>query len=161
MRRLVLAAMTLAFLAACQPATTEFTEEQRAAVADEVRQLADAFFEDFRTLDFEGAMAPWGSRIVWAENGVMSANADSLTDAWRGVFASVERVTSGEWGEIQIDVLGPDGAVFTGSFDWTGVDTAGATVGAAGVWTTVWVRTAEGWKIVQGHESFMPAPEAT
>ena len=161
MRRLGFVALSLAFLAACQPAETEFTEEQRAAVADEVRQLADGFFEDFRTLDFDGAMAPWASRIVWAEKGVLSSNADSLTTAWRGVFASVERVTSGDWGDVEIAVLGPNAAVFTASFDWTGVDTAGANVGASGVWTTVWERTAEGWKIVQGHESFTPAAETT
>ena len=76
MRRLTIAAVTLAFLVACQPATTEFTEEQRAAVAQTVEQLADAFLEDFRTLDFDGAVAPWGSEIIWAENGVLASNSD-------------------------------------------------------------------------------------
>lgn len=55
-------------------------------------------------------------------------------------------------------VLGPDAAVFTASFDWTGVDTSGAQAEVAGVWTTIWSRTDEGWKFVHGHESLLPPP---
>ena len=160
MRRLVLTALSLAFLAGCQHATTEFTDEQRAAVADTVGQLADAFFEDFRALDFEGAMAPFKPGIVWAENGVMGTNIDSLSTAWGGFFASIQEVTSGDWAEVHIDVLGPDAAVFTATFDWAGVDTTGAEVGGSGVWTTVWERTPDGWRVVQGHESYLPPPES-
>ncbi|NIM49961.1 MAG: DUF3225 domain-containing protein [Gemmatimonadales bacterium] len=155
MRRMILPLMLLV-AAACQPATTELTEEQRAAIADTVRQLADTFFEDFRALDFDRAMAPWASELVWAENGVLGANRDSLDTVWRGMFASIQEVTSGDWGEVHVKVLGPDAAVFSATFDWAGVDTSGAQIGTAGVWTTVWLRTDEGWKIVHGHESFPP-----
>jgi ketosteroid isomerase-like protein len=148
------ALLGLPFLVACQPAATELTEEQRTAIADTVRQLADAFFEDFRALDIDGAMVPWASEFVWAENGVLGTNRDSLETTWRGLFAAIREVTSGEWGEVHITVLGPDAAVFTATFDWAGVDADGAPVGNPGVWTTVWLRTSEGWKIVQGHESY-------
>jgi ketosteroid isomerase-like protein len=120
--------------------------------------LADTYFEDFRALDFDRLVAPFASEVVWAENGVIGANRDSLDTAWSGFFASMQEVTSGDWGEVHIKVLGPAAAVFTASFDWAGVDTAGVHLGVAGVWTTVWERTAEGWKIVQGHESFLPPP---
>lgn len=153
MRRMILPLMLLV-ATACQPAATELTEEQRAAIADTVRQLADTFFEDFRALDFDRAMAPYGSELVWAENGVLAANRDSLDTAWRGLFASTQEVTSGDWGEVHVKVLGPDAAVFTATFDWAGVDTSGAQIGNPGVWTTVWLRTDEGWKIVHGHESY-------
>ncbi len=160
MRRLALAVVALAFLAACQPATTELTEEQSAAVADTVRQLADAFFDDFRAGDVDGAFAPFSSEIVWAENGVLAANRDSLVTVWSGFFASIQEVTSGDWGEVHVTVLGPGAAVFNASFDWAGVDTTGAELGGSGVWTTVWQRTVDGWKIVQGHESYLPPPES-
>jgi len=160
MLRLAVAAVALLLLAACQPAATEFTEEQRAAVADTIRQLADTFFEDFRTLDIDRAVAPFASDVVWAENGVLGANRDSLETAWSGVFASIREVTSGEWGEVHVKVLGPDAAAYTASFDWVGVDSTGAQLGGSGVWTTIWQRTAEGWKIVQGHESYLPPPDS-
>ncbi len=106
-------------------------------------------------------MAPYASEIVWAENGVLGANRDSLATAWAGFFAAIQEVTSGDWDEVHIKVLGPAAAVFTASFDWAGIDTTGAELGGRGVWTTVWERTADGWKIVQGHESYLPPPEST
>jgi len=151
--------LMLLVLVACQPAAVELTEEQTAAIADTVRQQADAFFDAFRVLDSDRAMAPFGSDLVWAENAVLGADRDSMVTAWRGIFAAMRQVTSGDWGEVHIKVLGPDAAVFSGTFDWAGVDTTGAPVGAAGVWTTVWVRTAEGWKVTHGHESFAPRVE--
>ena len=158
MRRMILPLMLFVSVA-CQPATVELTEEQTAAIADTVRQQADAFFDAFRAIDVDRGMAPFGSELVWAENGVLGANRDSLVTAWRGIFAAMRQVTSGDWGEVYIKVLGPDAAVFTGSFDWTGVDTTGAPMGATGVWTTVWVRTTEGWKVAHGHESYTPRVE--
>jgi ketosteroid isomerase-like protein len=158
MRRIALAAFALIVLAACQPATTEFTDAERAAIRDTVTQLADAVFATFRALDVDGFMAPYGSEVIWSENGVLGANRDSLVGAWSGVFAGIQEVTSGDWGEVHVDVLGPDAAVFTAAFDWTGVDTSEAEVEVAGVWTTIWARTDEGWKIIHGHESLLPLP---
>ncbi len=161
MRRLAPAVLALAFMAtACQPAATELTEEQKAAIADTVRQMADTFFEDFRRLDTDGAMVPFRSITAWGENGVLGANRDSIITAWSGFFASLQEVTRGGWNEVHVNVLGPAAAVFTASFDWAGVDTTGAEVGGSGVWTTVWERTAEGWVVVQGHESYLPPPES-
>ena len=158
MRRIVLAAFTLIVLAACQPTTTEFTEEQKAAIADTVRQLADAFLVDMKALNLDGAMAAYAPEFVWAENGVLGARSDSILSAWRDAFASV-REASGDWGEVHIKVLSPAAVVFTASFNWAVVDTAGVATGSNGVWTTVWERTVEGWKIVHGHESYQPTPE--
>ncbi len=156
MHRTIIPALAFCVAAvACQPATTELTEEQKAAIADTVSQLADTFFEDFRALDFDRMMAPYGSEVVWAENGALGTNRDSLVTAWSGLIAAIQEVTSGDWGEVHVKVLGPDAAVFTATFDWAGVDSSGAQVGNPGVWTTVWLRTDEGWKIVHGHESYV------
>ena len=158
MRRIVLAAFALGVLAACQPTATELTEVQKGAIADTVRQLADTYFADARALDFDGMMATYASELVWAENGALGANRDSLATAWRGFFAAIREVTSGNWGEVHVKVLSPTTAVYTASFDWVAVDTSGAATGSHGVWTAVWEQTAEGWKIVYGHESYVPLP---
>ena len=52
MRRFVLAAFTMTVLAACQPATTELTEEQKAEIAAEIRQTARAFWSSIEETDF-------------------------------------------------------------------------------------------------------------
>ena len=154
MRRMILP-LTLFAFAACQPTTMELTEEQEAAIADTVRQLADAFFEDLKALEFDRATVPFSDQFVWAESGQVGADRDSLVAAWRGFIGSLSEVTAGEWIDVFIDVLGPDAAVFAASFDWAGVDTTGAEFETSGAWTTVWQRTADGWKVVQGHESYV------
>ncbi len=159
MRRMILPLMLFTF-AACQPTTTELTADQRAAIRDTVTQLADEIVEAFRTRDIARYMAPHASEFVWVENGVIGTNRDSLEAAWGSLFATFQEITSVNWRDVYVDVLGPDAAVFTGSFDWTGVDTAGAQIAANGVWTTIWARRDEGWKIIHGHESFV-TPEST
>ncbi|UCG87926.1 MAG: nuclear transport factor 2 family protein [Gemmatimonadota bacterium] len=158
MRRTILAAFALCILAACQPTTTELTEEKRAAITDTVRQLADQSFDDFAALDCDRMMAVYSSDVVWAFNGVLATNRDSLVTACSEEIGSIQEVTSGDWGRVHIRVLGPDAAVFTATFDWAAVDTSGTLIGVPGVLTTVWARTTEGWQVVHGHES-LPAPE--
>ena len=55
MRRLAVAALSLAFLAACQPATIELTEEQRAEIAAEVEALHAASWDAWRAADLDQA----------------------------------------------------------------------------------------------------------
>ncbi len=72
MRRLAFAAVSLAFLAtACQPATTELTEEQSAAIAEELAQEFDAYAAVVRQLDQEGVMSFFqqSEDIAFAEYG--------------------------------------------------------------------------------------------
>jgi ketosteroid isomerase-like protein len=160
MRRLALAVLALSFLAACQPATTELTDAERTTIRGTITQLADEVFDAFRAIDVERFMAPYGSEFVWVENGVLGTDRDSLANAWSDIFASIREITSGDWKDVYVDVLGRDAAVFTGSFDWAGIDTSGAAMAVSGVWTTIWTRTEEGWEIIHGHESLLPAPES-
>jgi hypothetical protein len=53
MRRFIFAAFALTVLAACQPATTELTEEQKAEIEAAVRQVADDSYAGAREADFE------------------------------------------------------------------------------------------------------------
>ena len=57
MPRLALAAVSLAFLAACQPATTELTEEQKAEIAAEVASVMDEFLDAWREADYDRALS--------------------------------------------------------------------------------------------------------
>ena len=154
MRRMILPLMLFALLA-CQPAEMELTDAERAAIRDTVTQLADEVFEAFRARDIDRFMAPYNSEFIWAENGVLSINRDSIASAWRDLFASWRDVTGGDWRDVHVGILGRDAAVFTATFDWTGVDSSGSQIGASGVWTTIWAPTDEGWKIILGHESFV------
>ena len=56
MRRIVLAASALTVLAACQPADTALTEEQKAEIAAEVNAAFENWAAAVRALDLDGYM---------------------------------------------------------------------------------------------------------
>ena len=67
MRRLALAALSLAFLVtACQPARTELTEEQKAAIEEEVRQTVDDMGDAYSALDFDRFRSFLADDLRWA-----------------------------------------------------------------------------------------------
>ena len=156
MRRMFLPLIVVA--AACQRPAPTLTEQQQAAIADTIRQLADTYMQDIRAVDFDRVMAAYGPELVWAENSVLAANRDSLVTAWRAILATWREVTRAAWGGTHVKVLGPDAAVISAAFDWAGVDTVGAAMGTRGAWTAVYVRTDAGWKIAHAHESWVPVP---
>ncbi|MFO8173857.1 MAG: ester cyclase, partial [Longimicrobiales bacterium] len=57
------------------------------------------------------------------------------------------------WRDRAVEVLGPDAAVFSGSWTLTQTDTTGARTDDAGVITFVYERRSGEWEIVHAHES--------
>ncbi len=53
MHRFVLAGSTLTVLAACQPATTDLTEEQKVEIAAEVDSVANDLWAAWAAADFD------------------------------------------------------------------------------------------------------------
>lgn len=154
MRRIAIAASSMILLAACQPTSSAITDEQRAAVSDTVMQIVSTIAEAGSTVDFDLFLSLFDTNPVWAESGVVGGW-DSTRTAWREVwdsFAEVDPVL----GPPQIKVLAADAAVMTQPFEWSVTDVEGTDMVFAGAWTLVVARTAEGWKIVYGHESWLP-----
>lgn len=51
----------------------------------------------FRGLAADAFASFYGSGIVWAKNAALATNLDSLVSAWKGILASIQEVTSGDW----------------------------------------------------------------
>lgn len=62
MRRFIFAGFALTVLAACQPATSEFTEEQKAEIEIAVRQVVDDMYAGARAVDIERILTHWGQQ---------------------------------------------------------------------------------------------------
>lgn len=158
MRRVILPLMLLAV--ACQPATMELTEEQKAAIAEELTQAFDDYAVAVRQLDQESALGFFqqSEDIAFAEFGAItlswSALAEMVREGWP-MYASVE---SFEWGNLHIQVLAPTVAAVTTTFDFAATDTAGAPIAISGTFTAVWAEGDGEWKIVNVAETF-PQPE--
>ena len=158
MRRLVLSAVSLAFLAACQPATTELTEEQKAGIADTVTRIVRGIMEAAEALDHEKHIAPFSDELVSADNGSVTTNWDSIRVADREFMRSMSSV-EGTFGEMFVEVLGPSAAVVTAPYEATLIDTTGTRMHVAGAGTYVFAQVAGRWRIIHMHRS-MPLPQS-
>ena len=149
MRRLVLAGLSLAFLAACQPATMELTDAKKAEIEEAVLEASTEYTQVFHAEDIDGYMSLASN---WAESpwpccGTLDGLRSFVTDIWnRWEFEEFEN------GEMKVTVLGPDAAVV--AFTQTGVqvDTAGVRRETAADIAFLWVREAGQWKLVMGKQ---------
>ena len=159
MRRVVLPLMLMAL--GCRPATQEFTEEQKTAVAQEVAHAYDAYAAAVRTLDADACLRLFqqGDDLTFAENGAVTRSWSGVADVVRRTWPLFASVTSFNWGKLNTQVLTRDVAVVTATFDFAGTDTTGAAVEFHGLATHVWLNTDGGWKIVNGTETY-PRPES-
>ncbi len=162
MPRLVLGVLSLAFLAACQPATTELTEERRAAIAEELTQAFDGYAAAVRQLDQDGVLSFFqqSEDVAFAEYGAITLSWSALAEFVRQNWPMYASVENFQWGDLHIQALAPHIAAVTTTFDFAASDTTGAAIAVSGTFSTVWVQTAGEWKIVNLAETF-PTPETS
>jgi hypothetical protein len=170
MRRLVFVVLSLAFLAACQPATTELTEEQKAAIVDEIAGLYAEAAEAIRAQDVDGWLAYFENSeeltfTSCVQDGPVaayrswSARADT-TYAHYAAIASMDRF---EWGDLHTRLLASNVAVVTTTYEAVATDTAGVSFAGNATWVAVWVRTDGQWKMANVAETWRwpeESPEA-
>ncbi|MCH9023335.1 MAG: hypothetical protein IID32_11330 [Planctomycetes bacterium] len=115
MRCLVLAALSLAFLAACQPATTELTEERRAAIAEELTQAFDGYAAAVRQLDQDGVLSFFqqSEDLAFAEYGAITRSWSALAELVRQRWPMYASVENFQWGDLHIQALAPHVAAVT------------------------------------------------
>jgi uncharacterized protein (TIGR02246 family) len=149
----------LALLAACQPATSELTDQQKAALADSVSSLHAEMWQPWLAADIDQGMSYFlnSPDLGWAWDGEVRYGYDNI-DAWfRPIMAGV---TSQEFtvADRRTVVLARDVVCVMEHGTITATDTAGVTGPAMPfALTTIWVRQDGEWKVNLAHES-TPAP---
>jgi hypothetical protein len=145
MSRTLLPAMLVAVVA-CQPATMEMTDGQRAEVEAAVTQAAAEYNAQWRGQeDLDGYIAyasdwagtPWGC-------------CQTLDDLRTMATSSWERwdIESVEDDEMKVMVFSPDAAAVTSTGTSVRVDTAGVRQDQTFHIATLWVREAGQWKLL-------------
>lgn len=153
MRRLTLAALSLAFLVtACQPATTELTEEQKAAVEEEVSQLQADLGDAWSALDFDRFRSFLADDLRWAISPGPFLTMEDLEPGLRAYMSGISEITSEDEDLLFVRVLGPDAAVAGWTSHETVVDVDGVSSSVATTGTLVWARVDGVWKVVHGHQ---------
>jgi hypothetical protein len=146
MRRLTLSVLSLAFLAGCQPATTELTEEQKAEISQEVEQAFAAFWSSFHQEADIAELISYASGWAgspWGCCGSLEA-ARSYGQQW---WARLDHESVDD-GDMSVMVLGPDAAAVRMISDVVTVDSAGVRWEGTYDQAAVMVRETGQWKLL-------------
>ncbi len=143
MRRSILLPVAFSIAAvACQPASTELTEEQKAAIADSVTQLSAEMQSAFDNHD----AAYFDYFSDWTTS---SAAGNRLREAGRSFVQEsiwANNTQTSEPGQIRTRVLGPDAVVVERAQVNIITDSTGETREYDVLLSELWVREDTGWK---------------
>ena len=152
MRRLALAALSLPLLVtACQPATTELTEERKAAIEEEVRQTADDLGDAWNARDFDRFRSFFADDLRWGISPWPFLTMKDIEPEMRAYLSGISETTL-EDEDSFVRVLGPDAAVYSWMSHETVVDANGVSSSVRTAGTFVWARVGGVWKVVHGHQ---------
>jgi len=146
-------AIALIVLGACAtaPAVRRFEAMDKTAVAELLSHQAEAWNRG----DLAGYMEGYAKidDLVFTSGGKVRRGWQATFDSYKQRYAT-DQSTMGhlEFGILQVDNLGADGAVVLGTWKLTGGGHP-----ADGIFTVVFARRPEGWRIVHDHTSTTPA----
>jgi hypothetical protein len=165
MRRLTLSILSLVFLAACQPTTTELTEEQKGEIAADIRQVVAEFWNSVEVMDTDRWLDHWSPELepFFQTQPAIAVNLLTIVqtvDDWRAGWEPTFAQRSGHDIALEnehVAVLAEDIVLHVSRGTFTVSDTLGNTTEPA-PWTvsTVWVHRDAEWKILHFHQSWIP-----
>lgn len=157
MRGLTLCALSLAFLPACQPTSTELTEERKAAIADTVRQLSIDYLASVSTLDADSVMSFHidSDEFAWSIDAELSLQFEDVKASAAAKYAALASARV-SLDTVRVAVLGPDAAVLSGAGAVLVTDPAGQEMKLELAVTFVAARRGGRWVLLQGHSSHAP-----
>ncbi len=143
MRRSILLAVAFSIAAiACQPASTELTEEQDAAIADSVTQLSAEMQTAFDNEDaaYFDYVSDWTTSSAVGNRFIEAGRSFVQENIWPN------NTQTSESGETRTRVLGPDAVVVERAQVNIITDSAGETQEYDVLLLELWVREDAGWK---------------
>jgi ketosteroid isomerase-like protein len=165
MRRFVLAAVAVSVFAACQPSTAALTEEQKATIADTIRNLSAEMWATLDPVDYDRMMSYMhpdpesyfvGESAYWVNMLTVYANPSQVREVWDPIMTrhrTQETVPSNEY----VAVLAENLALSVTEGTYTITDTLGTTTEPNHFSATVvWVRHGAEWKALHIHQSWNP-----
>ncbi len=153
---IVIAAIAMCAVA-CQPASTELTDGQRAAIEDTIEQLMAEIADAGRARDFDRIRAAFAESTVSAFNGVIIEGSDARFELTRQFLGSL-RTVDGSYRNVHLEVLASDAVVVTRNDDIFWTDTTGTEGELHTACTWIFRRIDGEWRVIYSHESW-PPPE--
>jgi ketosteroid isomerase-like protein len=133
------------FACACDSPNTALSDEERTTIAASVDSAMQTFQEAERSLDVERVIDHMAPDFYMYNDGVR-VDYSSTTAQMRQFMTTLQHFEPG-FANIEIKVLGRDGAVVSFTFRDSVVDGSGATMQFRGPTTMVWERRGLDWLI--------------
>ena len=106
--------------------------------------------------DADTALSYYSKDAIIVSNGHLYPSFKLFAEHIKEFYASLSNVDIAVWKDINIRVINAEAAIFNAKFRWRSTDSAGKTFDLQGVWSAVFIRDKDGWKITMRHESFSP-----
>ena len=140
-------AFPLLLLAACASAAPDLQAERSAVLS-----VLDAQAAAWNRGDLERFLEGyWRSeRTIFAGGGQVHRGFEAMAERYRKTYGSREKMGTLSFGSLVFESMEADRAVLTGSWE---LDLAGSPTRPGGVFTLIFRRLPEGWRIVHDHTS--------
>jgi ketosteroid isomerase-like protein len=135
------------------PNPSNLSESQVIRLKAEVEQAA---IDHLNTKDADTALSHFTDDIIAVSNDKLFPSFEALAEDVRAYYAVLKEVNCAAWDEIHIRVINRRAAVFTAKFRYSFTSKENTPIDLQGIWTALYVKETEGWKIRVRHESFAP-----
>ena len=149
MRHLAIAVLSLVLLTACQPTTTELSDEQKAEIELAVREAATRHFDLWFQEDLAGLLETMSFRMgaPWA---VMESRDDARSFYERSFRRfDYEQVSTSDW---DVHLLARDVVGARATYELTQTDSTGTVVNWTARFNMVWVLEDSSWRLFSAGE---------
>ena len=134
----------------------ELSIKQIAEIETEVKLAA---LSHLNAEDAVTALSNYTEDATIASNSCLYTSRQAFTEDIKAFYGSLKRIDLAEWEAIRINVISKNAGTFNAKFRWVSTDTSGQKMNLQGVWSALFVREGECWKIKMRHESFIHLKE--
>ncbi len=139
-------------MASCQNFDAiKLSENQAAQIEAEVKQAA---IDHLNAKDATTALSHFADNVIAVSNVKLFPSYETLSEDVKAYYDILKEVNLAVWDEMHINIINADAALVTAKFRYSFTDTNNEKTDLQGVWTALYVRRNEGWKIQVRHESF-------
>lgn len=138
------------------PADADLTPQEEEALADTLTTVNEEFLASWSELEPDAYLERVGEDVRlyfqrWYEGEAFRTAVRDIMAAYRSYPVEIT--------DADVEVLGPDAGVVTGTYRAQPVDTAGESQTLNAAFTFVYERRGGDWLLVRGHESLVPEEE--
>lgn len=138
-------------MGACQePKPNKLTDTQRDQIKAEIKKAA---INHLNSQDANTAISHYTDDAIVATNTLLFPSLNDLSKSVKAYYNILKEVNLAVWDNVNIKVINSDTALFFATFRYSFTNTSDEKTDLKGVWTSLFVRQNNDWKIQMRHES--------